>query len=266
MRRIKHLCTTCERRLHVNAFPKLPADSDCKHERDTCRRCWHQWLDVQVKTKASNQISCAQCNNTLSQSAVRALATPAVYERYLDAELKAALSADPDFRWCLAPGCESGQVHTEGDIFCCTECGSKACVHCNVAWHEEETCEGYQARMQLQPKEEDKSTAALKKYAKLCPGCGRKFQKNGGCDHIRCTMCRHEFCYLCFADYKDIFGKGNHAHKSSCAHWRPAPVARPAAPPGRPSAARPAAMRPAPMNGALTRLAPSDAVRHTPAR
>lgn len=95
MKKIK--CTTCDRTLPVMSFPKFPEGSNCKHERETCKRCWRQWLAVQVETKSFNQISCAQCENILGQSQIKALATSQVYQKYLDAEFKAALAADPDF-------------------------------------------------------------------------------------------------------------------------------------------------------------------------
>lgn len=98
---------------------------------------------------------------------------------YLDSEFKATMSADPDFRWCTASGCTSGQIHSEGEIFRCVSCAHKACVHCNVTWHEGEGCTAYQARVKVQPEEEKASEKALRKVAKLCPGCGRKIQKNG---------------------------------------------------------------------------------------
>lgn len=179
-------CTTCDRDLPSNQFPKTPDDSKCDHDRETCKRCWHQWLASQVDSKSYDQISCAQCTTILGQNEIRLLATPAVYEKYLDAEFKATMSADLNFRWCIASGCTSGQIHSEGDIFRCVSCGHKACVNCNVAWHAGETCEAFQSRLRMQPNEEEESAKALKKYSKICPGCNRKVQKNGGCDHIHC--------------------------------------------------------------------------------
>ena len=68
--------------------------------------------------------------------------------RYLDSELKSTLSADPDFRFCIEPKCSSGQLH-EGDgyIFKCVQCGHKSCIKCNVAWHEDETCDMFNVRV-----------------------------------------------------------------------------------------------------------------------
>jgi len=77
------VCTTCARDLPLAQFPKLPEDGSCTHDNDTCKRCWHQWLQSQVASKTPDQISCAQCSNVLGQGEIRALATKKVYERYV---------------------------------------------------------------------------------------------------------------------------------------------------------------------------------------
>ena len=37
--------------------------------------------------------------------------------------------------------------------------------------------------------------------AEPCPKCGVMINKTGGCVHIMCTKCKHEFCWLCLGDY-----------------------------------------------------------------
>ncbi|KAK3072183.1 hypothetical protein LTR53_007290 [Teratosphaeriaceae sp. CCFEE 6253] len=226
-------CTTCARDLPLAQFPKHPTDSKCTHERETCRRYWREWLGTQVKSKGSASIACVQCPNTLDESEIRALATPRIYQlyptplalshspdTYLDASLKATISALPEFRWCTAPTCPFGQLHDEGDISRCAACAHKACVTCNTAWHAEETCAAYQARTAARAQDEESSAQAIERMAKLCPGCGRKLEKIGGCDHMTCKVCRHEFCWICLAAYQAILRHGNHMHKSHCQHHR----------------------------------------------
>jgi len=37
----------------------------------------------------------------------------------------------------------------------------------------------------------------LRANTKKCPKCGVNIEKNQGCMHMRCTKCRHEFCWMC---------------------------------------------------------------------
>ena len=119
------------------------------------------------------------------------------------------MSADHDFRWCTAPDCKSGQMHTEGYIFRCIECGIKWCTTCNVAWHEDETCQVYRARKKAEAieeaqmrrieeakrKAEEASEAFVKESAKSCPGCQRKVQK---IEYVRLGHRR----YLAYANHR----------------------------------------------------------------
>jgi len=36
---------------------------------------------------------------------------------------------------------------------------------------------------------------------KYCPNCKRKVQKTIGCDHMTCTKCKYEWCWLCGRNY-----------------------------------------------------------------
>ena len=92
----RRTCTTCDRNLPRNQFPKAPPGSACTHERETCKRCWFQWLAAQVESKQWDAMSCAQCANVLGQSEVRALATAATYHKYVQLQLSA--------RWCYLLG------------------------------------------------------------------------------------------------------------------------------------------------------------------
>ena len=137
---------------------------------------------------------------------------------YLDSELRAVLSSDPNFYWCMSGSCNYGQLHFDGDIFTCQECGHKACMACNVPWHLDETCGDYRARIQeeqeerdtkdsrglfryfgganekrhvrkRQEEEEAEAAKTLSRVSKLCPGCARKVQKNGYARLLTLSIC-----------------------------------------------------------------------------
>lgn len=58
-----------------------------------------------------------------------------------------------------------------------------------MAWHESETCEEYDKKMNKgMSKEEKKTEKIIKKIAKRCPGCRRFINKNGGCPHMTCEF------------------------------------------------------------------------------
>ena len=48
--------------------------------------------------------------------------------------------------------------------------------------------------------EQQEMTAAL---LRACWRCRKSFYKTEGCNHMTCASCRHDFCWLCSADYSN---------------------------------------------------------------
>jgi hypothetical protein len=59
----------------------------------------------------------------------------------------------------------------------------------------------------------------IRATSKPCPNCSFDIHKSGGCEHMTCSKCSHEFCFLCLAAYAEIRAVGNTAHATTCPHY-----------------------------------------------
>ncbi|KAI5202959.1 hypothetical protein AUEXF2481DRAFT_8503 [Aureobasidium subglaciale EXF-2481] len=147
------------------------------------------------------------------------------FEKYEQGSLRVALAEDDEYRHCFSTTCDAGQLHHGGvdqPIFTCQSCQHKNCVACEIDWHVDETCDQYQARRRTERGEEDeRSRAEMEKISKECPECHAPIEKNDGCDHMTCSKCRHEFCWLCFVDYRNVRREGNQLYNKSCLYYYP---------------------------------------------
>ena len=111
--------------------------------------------------------------------------------RYNEQATRAALNNDPDFRWCIAPNCNSGQIHrpsSDDSIFRCHECGHEACITHNCDWHYGETCAQLDARANRRRQDDEVSRQLINRISKECPGCTANIEKVDGCDHMVCKL------------------------------------------------------------------------------
>ncbi|THW71043.1 hypothetical protein D6D19_07480 [Aureobasidium pullulans] len=92
-----------------------------------------------------------QCAVLLGYEEVKNMTNAENFTKYDEAAFRAAVSADPEFRYCMSTTCKSGQGHPAGidePTFCCRECGHNHCVSCEANWHEGLTCAQYQDTLQ----------------------------------------------------------------------------------------------------------------------
>lgn len=91
-------------------------------------------------------------------------------------------------------GCGSGQIHDGGveqPIVKCSSCGGRTCFQHKGPWHAGLTCDDWDL-VQSEPdhgvvehriqtlRDIKASEETIKNISKLCPGCGRSIEKNGG--------------------------------------------------------------------------------------
>ncbi|CAE6464890.1 unnamed protein product [Rhizoctonia solani] len=224
-------CTIC---LDIpDEFPRQRPTTRCIHPINVCASCLEQHISHAVLSQGSTTLTCpdTSCRQNLEYAdVIRATkSAKTCQDRYEALLLRRTLETEPNFVWCKNPGCDWGQVHESGvnaPIVICQVCRARSCFTHNVPWHTGLTCSQYATQHANRERENRASEAYISLHAKQCPNsrCGRRIEKNDGCDHMTCRRpagCGHEFCWVCLADYQTILREGNHRHATTCQHYAP---------------------------------------------
>ncbi|QDS69688.1 hypothetical protein FKW77_009690 [Venturia effusa] len=215
-------CSACAEEKPVAEYGYKLTET-CDHARRICQDCVVGWVEAKISEGRWNTITCPECKSLLEYSDISQILSQesGSFKHFDDLATKACLNSMGEYRHCLSPTCKAGQLHSGGEdspIFMCRSCGHKSCTIHNMPWHEGEICADYDTRVARAKKNVADNAASEAKVAqmKACPKCKAPFKKNGGCDHMTCTRCRFEFCYLCLVDYALIRKNGNAFHGKDC--------------------------------------------------
>ncbi|XPS76448.1 hypothetical protein M3J09_008500 [Ascochyta lentis] len=239
-------CLICATTKDTKRKFKAPDDGNtCEHFENVCNSC----VQKQIKTKiTARQLTDAHlpcmfpgCTTVLDHTALKKVMTTALFETWDTALTKHILAANPSYMACLNPKCgiyfstencndehqtsitksksqskttqKQKQKHTQEPPTkaACPYCTHESCLSCNRPWHPG-SCNS------AKKLEDEESVAAIKKLgAKPCPKCGVNIEKQGGCDHMNCQRCRHNFCWECLG----TFTGSTNPHLPTCSHRRP---------------------------------------------
>ena len=124
-------------------------------------------------------------------------ADAAKYRKFLTA-------LDSAMVFCPLPGCEcvaprASLTGNGGRRLDCKGCGGASCVTCGKPWHALPTCA---VTAGMTPMSVQFSLWKTGGDAKRCPSCSYLIQKNGGCNHMTCRRCSHEFNWCCLQSYR----------------------------------------------------------------
>jgi ariadne-1 len=108
-----------------------------------------------------------------------------------------------NLKWCPAPECvyavECGVKKRElSKIVPTVQCHCKHsfCFGCTLADHQPPPCS--LVKKWLKKCEDDSETSNwISANTKEGPKCNSTIEKNGGCNHMTCRKCKHEFCWMC---------------------------------------------------------------------
>jgi ariadne-1 len=175
-----------------------------------CRPCWHDYVDVafQERQELVLQLTCAhhECSNRLVADDIRNIA-PEIYDQWLDCYTSSFIDIDSSYQSCEGNECRC-IAHSSMDLasFCsvpvsCPACKTSFCFKCGGDPHEPSTCDAINDWNLVH----GSSSFWIKINAKPCPTCKVPIEKNGGCNHVTCSKCRAEFCWICLSYIHDNF-------------------------------------------------------------
>ncbi|KAI9374733.1 hypothetical protein BJX61DRAFT_264988 [Aspergillus egyptiacus] len=118
----------------------------CRHAPRVCLGCLAKSIKHDLETRFWDEIKCPECQALLIHEDIKRFADKETFARYDRLSFRNAVSADKNFIWCL--DCDFGQLHEQGaeqPMVRCLECGVVSCFRHSIKWHDEFTCDEYDA-------------------------------------------------------------------------------------------------------------------------
>ena len=196
----KFLCQICYDETDISESFAL----GCGHR--FCKCCFSEYL----RSEISNGSSCVttkcpehKCKQIVTKSVVHQLLHPQEASRYDLYFLRDFIEKSKNMKYCPAPGCDKVAVGSGVTTICCP-CSYVYCFKCGEEAHDPCSCRQL-AVWREKCAGESETLKWILVNTKKCPKCFVRIEKNNGCNHMSCKLCRYEFCWLCMGktDFRD---------------------------------------------------------------
>nr|CAD7260702.1 unnamed protein product [Timema shepardi] len=213
-----------------------PVLISCNHR--FCTSCWESYLTVKIQDGDAHHILCPayQCHILVPVEIIEKLVSPDMARRYLQFDIKAFVESNRSIKWCPMPGCgravrlpeteqsqpsdilnsissakppplTSHAVDCGNGHFFCWECLGEAHAPCGchqwLQWQQKiSEVKPEELRASCVETEDAANCLWLVTNSKPCPNCKSPIQKNEGCNHMKCSKCKFDFCWVCLENWK----------------------------------------------------------------
>ncbi|KAI9685009.1 MAG: hypothetical protein M1822_005401 [Bathelium mastoideum] len=195
----------CEDRLGLDTF-----SMKCGHR--FCADCYRHYLAQKIKDEGeAARIKCPGdgCNKIVDSKSLDLLVASDLRDRYQVLLTRTYVDDKENLKWCPAPNCEyavdCGVKQRDLSKIVPTvqcACGHSFCFGCTLNDHQPAPCS--LVKKWLKKCEDDSETANwISANTKECPKCHSTIEKNGGCNHMTCRKCKHEFCWMCMGVWSE---------------------------------------------------------------
>lgn len=164
--------------------------------------CYGGYLENLVSNGPScTTMSCPsfKCPLKISSDKLKSICSDEVYQKYYMYIVRDFIDSSSFMHWCPAPRCGKIAIGTELTEIVCS-CNFPTCASCGLESHRPATCSEV-AKWAIKNTNESENSSWILVNTKGCPKCSRRIEKNQGCNHMTCSMCRHEFCWICLGNW-----------------------------------------------------------------
>jgi hypothetical protein len=209
----------------VDITKDLEFSLNCQHK--FCKDCITSYLEEEIKNSRVKNIKCPgiKCDQIFSELKIKEIVSEEYFQKFQKFQKREEIQSNKDLILCPIKDCEgyakkqvtideppaialendnpnellikkddialdvSQQSQEKPKIkYICNE-GHSFCGRCMHIWHGDSNCSEDQ---------EIKDFAANSgKIIKKCPKCKVWTEKDEGCNHMTCQVCRFEWCWLC---------------------------------------------------------------------
>lgn len=194
------MCSVCAVHHPIDKFHMIPCDHSY------CRDCWSMHFETQINQGISTGICCmaTHCNVLVPEELVlKLLNRPQMRTKYQHFAFNDYVKSHPELRFCPGPNCQViiRSKEQSPKKATCDTCKAVFCFLCGMDYHAPTDCKVI--KKWLTKCADDSETANyISAHTKDCPKCHICIEKNGGCNHMQCFSCKHEFCWMCLGDWK----------------------------------------------------------------
>ena len=191
---ISQICNVCYEDINEEdkKFNALPCGHIC------CTQCWINYLKSLISEAKVEEIKCVEhkCKEIISEEFIlkHIKNDKKLVEKYEKFKIRANILKDPNKRQCPEPDCDSFLEKKGKSKYVKCKKGHEYCFECLRKPHGNSSCDEFMEKEFLNWKKG--------KRVKRCPRCKIYTEKNEGCNHMTCTNCKYQWCWLCEKEYK----------------------------------------------------------------
>ncbi|EKE37676.1 zinc finger protein, putative [Entamoeba nuttalli P19] len=173
-----------------------------------CIKCWEERIKTMIESIGSNVVDCLcmeqGCTCKVNYEIIEKIGNKKIYERFMYFICKDFISHRKSYVFCPVDTCGRA-IHyfdtsrNEVPIIC--KCGQKFCFKCGREMHKPVSCSEFMKWNDLVTNDTE-SMKFVNTISKPCFHCGLYTERVDGCNHMTCSRCHGEWCWMCRGDWK----------------------------------------------------------------